>query len=245
MAVQTLVITNEMPSNAGAFSQGAGGALTASYTNDGTYMAGGIVWGKRGSLAGSYTLNGVTYGGVSMNIVASIGTDSDHCGIAIVDIVNPPVGANDIVTNVTANTVDAETLIIAGMLSVRGQAPTPKIATQTTITKRESSATTTALATPGVTKVGNIVVWLCGVGSTFTAGAGGVDKTESWRRNVNTVTASGNGMLARTAGTGAAITCTFSHGSDWGQIACIEIAAAVAGVPYVANAAAIRRGSVY
>lgn len=217
-------VVDQMASNAGASSTGTGG-LTHAFTNNAPFMSYQLNWGKQFSLAGDYTVQGVTYGGVAMTQLVNLLTDSNKAGIACFVLADPPIGLNNFVVASTPNTVNALTSMIGGATTYANvRSTTPIIASQTTSVKRESSATSTALATPGNTAPGSIVLWGCGCGDTFNAGAGAVDKTITWRLNVNPNSAAGNAISAYTSGNGSAITATFNHANDWGQVYCIEIA---------------------
>jgi hypothetical protein len=198
--------------------------LTYSFTNTaGTILYVGVGWGKRGDLGGDHTVGSVTYNGVAMSALITRSGDSTKAGAAIYRLVTPATGANNVViTMVTGNTAST-TAVHSGAISFTGQHATPEVAASTASDVVEGGGSSTnALTTGGATTSGNYALWMSTCGASFTS----VDKTETWRKNINTNSAGGNGSMAYAAGTGSTITCTFSHGGDWSQIVCVEVQAA-------------------
>lgn len=223
---------SEMASAVGAFTEGGTattppGPLTFSFTNtNGGYMVVSVGCGKRGILFGGLEVTGITYNGVALTKVVEVSTDSIHDLVGIWDLLSPAVGANNIVVTLLNNgswVYDVNSTIIAGALTVTGHDPvTPLVASQTASFGREADGSSIALATPGNTAVGGLVVAAAAVGGAISA----VSNTESWRKNVNTNSTGGNAGMQTAAGTGGVVTPSFTHGTDWGQIVLVEIKAA-------------------
>jgi hypothetical protein len=225
----SLAIDSQVSGGVSLFSEGTTGALTAAFNNvAGTYLLVGIAWGKRGSLTGAWTVTGVTYGGVSMSEIEAtkIQTDSDHDGVVFYELVNPPTGSNDIVVSTNGvPLLDANSTIIASPISFTGQHATPLISSNCTAARREADGNSISLQTPINTTTGNIAVWVAGCGGTITA----INQTQSALKNVNTNSTAGNSGLNYASGNGSQLTGTFTHNTDWAQIAVVEVQAAATG----------------